>query len=583
MTQSNRTSLKLRLLFIALVTFGNAAVFPLYLHAQVSVPPAGESGVGQKALEQSRPEFQPPKEELHPLSIEDSRSVVDPGAGPRFVIKKIKVIGNTLIDDASLAPVLDVGDGMEVTLGILHLIAEEITSLYGMRGYILTRAYVPEQEIENGVVTIQVVEGRLGKFEVNGNEKFKTEDIQKRLQPLQDDPALKESTLEKYLLGLNAIRGLKVKAILKPGEVFGTSDLALQTEESRTYRVAFDADNFGSRFTGEQRYGLTGETGSLFVMGDRLAVRGVKSDEDQVFINPSFSVPIGPYGTTATLSYTFTDFNLGGNLVALNAGGRANIFTIDLTHSLIRTRSSEFHLSLGGEIRNFENGLAGAPSSDDKLRDIYLEAGGFFKDFLRAHSFYSLRLQHGFSESDVTDPLNSRFQGRGDALVSSFDFTRYQSAYVGKTYLIFKARGQVVSKRVLSPDQFAIGGFGSVRGYPLAEAAGDNGYFISTELVVPFPFKVPVIKNPRTVQLDEIISLFAFLEHGQVFIKNRQPGENDQDLSGAGLGLRLNMPPLGTNYPAVSFAFAYGFPVFGGPDPSDGSSSTLYLNGLVSF
>ena len=577
----NRTTLKFCLLVIAVSFLWNLAISPSLVQAQV--PPAGESGVSEKALEQSQPEFQPPEEELSPLSIKDSRTVVDPGAGPKFIVKKFKVTGNTLIDDATLAPILEVGDGLEVTLGILHLIAQEINSEYAMRGYVLTRAYVPEQEIENGIVTIQVVEGKLGKIEVSGNEKFKQEEIQARLQPLLGDPALKESTLEKYLLSLNAVQGLKVKAVLKPGEVFGTSDLTIQTKESRTYRIAFDADNFGSRFTGEQRYGLTGEAGSLFVLGDRLSIRGVKSNDDQDFINPSYSIPIGPYGTTATLSYIFTEFNLGGDLAVLNAGGKANIFTVDVSHSLFQTRSSEFHLSLGGEIRNFENGLAGTPSSDDKLRDAYLSAGGFFKDPLRARTFYNLRLQQGFSESDVSDPLNSRFQGRGDALVSSFDVTRYQSAFIGNTYLMMTAKGQVVSKRVLSPDQFAIGGFGSVRGYPLAEAAGDNGFFVSAELVVPFPFKVTVLNNPKKIQLDEVLSFFAFLDHGKVFIKDRQPGENDNELSGLGLGMRLNIPPLGINYPAVSFSLAYGFPAFGGPDPSDGSSSTLYLNGMISF
>ena len=139
-----------------------------------------------------------------------------------------------------------------------------------------------------------MVEGKLGNIEVDGNEKFKQEEILARLKPLQDDPALKESTLEKYLLGLNAIQGLNVKAVLKPGEVFGTSDLTLQAEESRTYRVAFDADNFGSRFTGEQRYGLTGEAGSLLSLGDLLSVRGVKSNEDQVFHQPLLFDPHWP-------------------------------------------------------------------------------------------------------------------------------------------------------------------------------------------------------------------------------------------------------------------------------------------------
>ncbi len=581
MTQLNRNTLRLCLLLVALIVLGNGVIFPSFLRAQV--PPAGKSGVGLKALEQSRPEPPPPQEEFLPLSIDDSRTVIDPGAGPKFIVKKIEVKGNTLIDDATLASILEVGDGLEVTLGILHLIAQEITSLYAMEGYILTRVYVPEQEIVNGTVTLQVVEGKLGKIEVSGNEIFEQEEILARLRPLQDDPALKEGTLEKYLLGLNGVYGLHVKAVLQPGEVFGTSDLTLKVEESRTYRIAFDADNFGSRFTGKERYGLTGQFGSLLRLGDSFYIRGVKSDQDQVYFNPSYSIPIGPYGTTFTLSYTFASFNLGGDLVVLNAGGEANIFTMDVTHSLVRTRSSEFHLSLGWEIRNFEDELAGVPSSEDKLRNAYLEAGGFFKDPLHARTFYTLRLQQGFSENDISDPLNSRFLGRGDVFIPSFDFTRYQSTFIGKTYLTVKSGGQVASERVLAPDPFAIGGFGSVRGYPLVEAAGDNGFYVSTELVVPFPFKVTVIKNPRTVRLEEVLSLFAFLDHGQVHIKNPQPGESDKVLSGVGLGVRLYIPPLGKNYPAVSFALAYGFPAFGGPDPSDGSSNTLYLNGMISF
>lgn len=90
---------------------------------QAQVPPVGESGVGQKALEQSQPQFVPPEEDLPSLSIEDSRTVVDPGAGPKFIVKEIIVTGNTLIDNATLAPILEVGDGLEMTLGILHLIA----------------------------------------------------------------------------------------------------------------------------------------------------------------------------------------------------------------------------------------------------------------------------------------------------------------------------------------------------------------------------------------------------------------------------------------------------------------------------
>ncbi|NIQ03231.1 MAG: hypothetical protein GWM98_24925 [Nitrospinaceae bacterium] len=557
--------------------------FPSLVTAQVTVPPAGESGVGQKALEQSQPRFRAPAEEQPDLSVEDSRKVVDPGEGPKFIVKKFVVEGNTLIDDETIAPLLDVGDGLEATLGVLHLIAQEITSLYAQEGYILSRAYLPEQEIVDGVVKIQVVEGRIGQIVVEGNDWFDREDILAWLDPLYRNPALTESALEKTLLQLKGILGLDVKSVLKPGEEFGTSDLLLKVEESRPFRIAVDGDNFGSRFTGEQRYGITAEGGSLLVFGDRLTLRGVKSNGDQEFISPSYTFPVGPYGTSVTFGYTFAEFNLGENLVALNAGGESNIFTGQINLSFFRTRNSEMHLTLGGEVRNFENNQADTVTSDDKLRDAFLELGGFFRDPFRARTFYNLRLQQGFSERDTTDPFNSRFLGRGDVFIASLSLSRYQSAFLGKTYFVINGAGQVVNRRVLSPDQFAVGGFGTVRGYPLAEAAGDVGFTASIEYVVPFPFKVALTQNSQLKRLDQILSIFGFLDHGKTFIVDKQPGERDISLSGAGAGFRLNIPNIGKYYPAVSFSLAYGFPVFKGPDPSDGSSSTLYLNGMISF
>lgn len=76
---------------MVLLVMAAMSVSASILQAQVSVPPAGESGVGQKALEQSQPGFQPPEEELPSLSIQDSRTVIDPGAGPKFIVKAIKV------------------------------------------------------------------------------------------------------------------------------------------------------------------------------------------------------------------------------------------------------------------------------------------------------------------------------------------------------------------------------------------------------------------------------------------------------------------------------------------------------------
>jgi len=416
-----------------------------------------------------------------------------------------------------------------------------------------------------------------------GNERYNTEDILDRMKPVQEEPIFQKDTLEKTILQLNDILGLTSKITLKPGQKLGTSDVLLEVTESRPYRISFDGDNFGSRFTGEQRFGFTGALGSALTFGDQFSFRLVKSDEDQFFLNPTYTLPLNNDGSSLHFSYIFSEFDLGDSLVALNSGGKANIVSLVLNHVVHRKRTSEFHLNLGGELRYFENEILAQPSSNDKIQNVYFAFGGFLADFLDGRTFYNFHFQQGFGETDVTDPLNSRFLGRGDVFISKMEAQRYQSAFFLNSYFVLQGRGQLVDRRMLSPDLFPIGGWGYVRGYPLAEAAGDNGYTLSIEYVLPFPFKIPLSDKPQMRSLDQVVSLFAFLDHGEIFVKSPQPGETDVDLQGAGGGVRVNIPQWGLNYPSMSFSFAIGFPVLGSAKPSDGSSHTIYLGGVITY
>jgi len=555
---------------------------PSFVWGQITVPPEGKSGVIEKSLRKSRPEFKPPAEEKLPeITIKDSRTLEDPGAGPSFKVKRIEIEGNTLIDDATLSPLIEIGEGLEMTLGVLTLYANEVTAFYNSEGYFLTRAYIPEQEVKDGVVILRVVEGKLGKIEITGTEKLNNEDFVKRLGRIRDDEVIREQTLERVLLELNDLLGVQVSTVLKPGELPGTSDLVLEVTETRPYQISFDGDNFGSRFTGENRFGFTGTVGNIFKLGDQFSVRGVRSNEGQNFISPTYLIPIHSSGTTVKASYTFSEHDLGQNLSPLNAGGSANIYGLEVAQPLFRNRTTRFFARGGVELRKFENEQLGQTSSDDELGDFYFSLGGNHSDSYGGRTFFDARGQFGFTESDPNRPLNSRAQGRGDVTVGTLSLVRYQAARWLNSYFLLKAGGQIASARVLSPDQFFIGGMGTVRGFPLAELSGDKGYNFTLEYAVPSPWKPSIGLGNLT--LDRILSLFGFIDHGKVFILDRQPGETDQSITGAGGGMRINIPPLKPMATAVSIAVLYGVPVFGSPDPSDGSSGTLYVSGQITY
>ena len=142
-------------------------------------------------------------------------------------MRKINVIGNTLISSEELAPLLDVGEGGEMTLGILTLHANEVAAAYAKRGFFLAKAFFPAQKFRNGVVTLQVLEGKLGGVEVTGNNKIASEQFLNRMVSLRDEEVLNESSLERVLLDLNSLMGVQVKSVLRPGKLPGTTDLVL--------------------------------------------------------------------------------------------------------------------------------------------------------------------------------------------------------------------------------------------------------------------------------------------------------------------------------------------------------------------
>ena len=67
--------------------------------------------------------------------------MIDAGAGPTFFVREIKLTGNTLISSEELAPLLALGEGEDMILGILTLYANEVSAVYAVRGYFLARAY----------------------------------------------------------------------------------------------------------------------------------------------------------------------------------------------------------------------------------------------------------------------------------------------------------------------------------------------------------------------------------------------------------------------------------------------------------
>ena len=388
--------------------------------AQTQVPLEAQSGIIEKSLSQSPPKFEPlPEPEAPKITKESRPTPKDPAAGPTFFIKKIKLTGNTMISDKRLMPLVDLGEGKDVNMSILNAIAKEVSALYAAEGYLLTRVFVPNQKVEDGMVEMVISEGRINKIFVTGNKKLNKEKFKQRMMMVQEEPVLREQTLERVLLELNELMGVKVTTVLKPGELPGTSDLVLEVTESAPYTFAIDMNNFGSMYTGPIGYGFSATYANIFTLGDQFSARYTTSNMELHAYSPFYTFPVNAYGMRFKASYTFSENELGDSLKSLAAGGSSTTVGLELSQLLHKSRTGSFSARLGLDIKSSANEASGTNTSKDNLTDFSLGFGGNLSDTYLGRTFYDLKFRVGLREGDGTRGLASRACGTESAQEAS--------------------------------------------------------------------------------------------------------------------------------------------------------------------
>lgn len=97
--------------------------------------------------------------------------------------------------------------------------------------------------------------------------------------------------------------------------------------------------------------------------------------------------------------------------------------------------------------------------------------------------------------------------------------------------LVASLATQTTPDSLLSIEQFAIGGLGSIRGYEQNQSIGDNGIFGSVEL------RTPIIRDSDGIGL---IQLTPFFDVGTVW-GDREPEDENNTLASLGLGINWEL------------------------------------------
>ena len=186
--------------------------------------------------------------------IETDTSEVPGAKDIQFELNDVKIISGSVFSKEEMKSIYSSYLGKSITLDTIWTIAHSITQKYRDRGYFLSRAYIPEQEIDNGTVTINIVEGRIG--EIVFAEKSKSSEhaiIDSLRQELLLRQPVRASDLEEFMLRLNTLTGLSYFGALQPYDDADSGQNAVKlllTSEERGGKTLISANNYGSRFLG---------------------------------------------------------------------------------------------------------------------------------------------------------------------------------------------------------------------------------------------------------------------------------------------------------------------------------------------
>ena len=450
-----------------------------------------------------------------------------------FRLKRLQVTGAAAFAEVDLLRVAGFEPGRELSFQTLQAMAERITQHYRRNGFLMARAYLPAQEIRDGVGSLTVLEGQYGQVQVNNTSRLDSQVAKDLLAGLNHRDAITLRPLEERLLLLSDVPGVQVSSTLVPGASLGLSDLVVEVAPGARISGSVDADNAGNRYTGEERLGATVNLNNPSGWGDLASLRVLTSGTGLRYVRATYQTPLGR--GRVGLAYSDLAYKLEREFAALQANGHARIGTVFGTYPLRRTRQSNMSIGLSLEAKTFQDRIDAEPLVTDKRAQVAVATWyGDQRDAWGGGGLNSYFLAWSTGTIDIRTPAalqrdadTARSDGHYNKL--AFSLSRVQRANDSLT-LSASLSGQMASKNLDVSEKMELGGMYGVRAYPEGEAYADEGLLLTLE--ARQQLRLPAGATSQ-------VHLTAFLDAGTVK-HHHTPwlAENQRrHLSGAGVGM----------------------------------------------
>jgi hemolysin activation/secretion protein len=494
------------------------------------------------------------------------------------------------------------------SFGQMEQLADTVTRHLKNKGWILARAYLPEQDLSTGVLTIAVQSGRIDSpadgsgIEVVAKTELQVDPVRiqrtfaaRVIQP--GEGAVNAEDLERALLLVNDLPGVKAVTSLERGQVPGTTRLRIDAEQADPLSANVWADNYGNRYTGQERANASMQLNNPLRLGDQLGLMATKTQGVQLG-SVTYSLPVGYSGLRTSIGASAMSYEIGKEQAKLGSKGQTRTTNIEASYPLLRGREFNLNIAAKAEQKDLRDETGGLVVKNKVVNNREVSLSGDRFDQRLGGGIINFRVAKTFGRLDLsrepTDLINdqSTAQANGSFEKWSYSFARLQKMTDALSFFI-SASGQVAQKNLDSSEKFILGGVSGVRAYPTGEGSGDQGWVSNVELRYDW-------SEMRSLGWGDV-QLVGFYDTGRtqlarspwIPVQPNASGLNSYSLSGAGLG--LNVTKTGKYSVRMAWARTLGnnpgrsIPdaAAGYPDGhnSDGKTDTsrIWLSALINF
>jgi hemolysin activation/secretion protein len=506
--------------------------------------------------------FEIPRVYDRPLGLEE---------GPRIVVKAFRLQGaidrpEHKVSVAEAQAILDAARGAQPAQGFsinqLQEAANKVAAYYRERGYILAQAFVPAQQVTNGEVTVQVLEGRLADVVVEGNKGYSADTLRRPFSSLIGEPLDKDS-IESALLTLTNYPGVTAFGVLGAGREVGTTNLTLRVQSEDRVRIESVLDNYGTEFAGEYRGQITLTLNDPLHRADRLKLTGLYARSTSAghshgaYGGLDYEIPLFSPSDSLRFVHLTNAYNVGAQAAAVtgqDSEGDTRVDELAFRHDFARSRLGSASVGIAFNVKSATFEAPPTVVFEDKLTTARIDAQWERIDTrFRGVNRIAFSYTHGFNglldSLDAYDANNTAANSHVSRLGASGEFNKVNlqlqrlQRITQYTSIVLRVDGQFTTDPLVSLEQFSMGGPDSVRAYPVAELLAEKGGIASLELITGAPgfANRPAFGNTTWGQVLQF-SVFVDYASGELNAPLVTSQTGSSHLAGAGVGVQFSLP-----------------------------------------